>query len=394
MRIAYLNPQPVPDTSPSALQILQFAEAMAAQGHSVELVTPTPSGIITAAAILGRRPSSQLRLHPLTDHRRRWYFPVPSNRLFYWQALKWLRENRVDAVYLRNLKLAEAIFRAGLDVAVFFETHELFAQSFRENNPAMDWRGRQKLAQLSTREAFVYRRSTALIAITQALADDIRSAYQLKSPIIVAADAVDLELAGEALTAKAAHADMPPSMLYLGSLHRWKGVETLLDATALLPQGELRIAGGSAARIAELASHPAAVAERARIHFLGPIPPRDRFALIAEADICVLPLTNTSIGSRYTSPLKLFEYMAMGKPIVASDHPSIREVLVHGEQALLVAPEDPAALAAALRCLIDDPDERARLGNNARQLSLRHGWPARAETVTQWMAKIQQTGHA
>lgn len=393
MRIAYLNPQPVPDTSPSALQILQFAEAMAAQGHCVDLVTPTPDEENTAAAILGRQPSSQLRFHPLRDHRRRWYFPFPSNRLFHWQAIKWLGENRVDAVYLRNLKLAEAIFRSGLEVAVFFETHELFAQSFRENNPAMDWRGRRKLAELSAREAFVYRRSKALIAITQALADDVRSAYQLEAPIMVAADAVDLDLAGAALSAKAARDDAAPSVLYLGSLHRWKGVETLLAAGALLAQGELRIAGGSAARIAELARHPALAAAGARIHFLGPIAPRDRFALIADADICVLPLTQTSIGSRYTSPLKLFEYMAMGKPIVASDHPSIREVLVDGEHALLVAPEDPAALAAALRRLIDDPDERARLGSNARQLSLRHGWPARAQAVTRSMAETLEAGH-
>ena len=394
MRIAYLNPQPVPDTSPSALQILQFAEAMAARGHSVDLVTPAPAAGNSAATILGRQPSPALRFHPLTDHRRRWYFPFPSNRLFHRQALGWLGENRVDALYLRNLKLAEAILLRGIAVPVFFETHELFAQSFRESNPSADRRSRRKLAALSAREEFVYRHSTALVSITQALADDIRTVYRVESPIIVAPDAVDLDLADSALADKSARTGAVPAVLYLGSLHRWKGVETLLDAAALLPRGELRIAGGSAARIAELAEHPALRGHADRISLLGPIAPQDRFALIGNADICALPLTNTSIGSRYTSPLKLFEYMAMGMPIVASDHPSIREVVVDGEHALLVPPEDPAALAAALQRLIDDPNERLRLGNNARRLALRHSWRARAEAVTRRMNDLLEASHA
>lgn len=394
MRIAYLNPQSVPDTSPSALQILQFSEAMAARGHSVDLVTPDPAAENSAEAILGRSPSSNLRFHPLADHRRRWYYPFSSNRLFYGQAIKWLGENKVDAVYLRNLKLAEAIFLSGLDVPVFFETHELFAQSFREHRATLGWRSRRKLAALTSREAFVYRRSTGLVSITRALADDIRATYHLKTPIIVAPDAVDLDLASAALAARTPHTGAELAVLYLGSLHRWKGVETLLEASAWLPQGQLRIAGGNAARIAELGSHPAVAAHGARIRFLGPVAPRHRFELIAEADICVLPLTNTSIGSRYTSPLKLFEYMAMGMPIVASDHPSIREVLVHGEHALLVPSEDPEALASALRRLIGDPGERARLGNNARQLSLRYSWLARAEAVTCWLADARKAVRA
>jgi glycosyltransferase involved in cell wall biosynthesis len=107
----------------------------------------------------------------------------------------------------------------------------------------------------------------------------------------------------------------------------------------------------------------------------------NRFKVTAEADICLLPLSDTAIGSRYTSPLKLFEYMALGKPIVSADVPAIRSVLSSGESALLVPPGDIAALAAAVRKLMQQPAMAAELGGRARQLARRYSWQARAATL-------------
>lgn len=400
MRIAYLNPQAIPDTLPSTLQALQFSEALAASGHTVDLVTPAPSGQNTFASILGRPASSNLRAYPQADHRHRWYFPFSSNRLYHRQAIAWLKTHRVDAIYLRNLKLAEAILKSGIKTPVFFETHELFAQSFREHCGKLNFRNKRKLAALATREDFVYRRAAGVIAITRALKDDIESHYGIDTPMLVAPDGVDLELASRASTETAA-SGAPTTVLYLGSLHRWKGVETLISATAELaeiapgaPCAEVWIAGGSPERIAELRNQAAISAPGIQIKFMGNIPPGERFKLIAKAEICVLPLNNTSIGSRYTSPLKLFEYMAMGKAIVASDHPSIREVLKHEENALLVTPENPQALATALKHLAAHPEIRAGLGMNAQFLAKRYSWQSRAESVAEWMTCIMESADA
>jgi glycosyltransferase involved in cell wall biosynthesis len=68
----------------------------------------------------------------------------------------------------------------------------------------------------------------------------------------------------------------------------------------------------------------------------------------------------------YASPLKLFEYMALGCAIVAPDTANIREILTHEESALLFAPGDAASFSAALKRLIADPDLRKRLGASAR----------------------------
>jgi glycosyltransferase involved in cell wall biosynthesis len=82
------------------------------------------------------------------------------------------------------------------------------------------------------------------------------------------------------------------------------------------------------------------------------------------------------------SPLKLFEYMSWGKPILCSDLPVLREVIEDGRNGLLLPPDDPTAWAAALCRLMDNPDEGERLGNKARADFLaRHTWRQRANRV-------------
>ncbi len=91
-----------------------------------------------------------------------------------------------------------------------------------------------------------------------------------------------------------------------------------------------------------------------RVVFHGAVEPGRRFEWIHQVDICLLPLTETSIGGRYTSPLKLFEYMAAGKAIIVSDLPSMRQVLTSERDALLVPVGDPQAFARAIERMLQD----------------------------------------
>jgi glycosyltransferase involved in cell wall biosynthesis len=113
----------------------------------------------------------------------------------------------------------------------------------------------------------------------------------------------------------------------------------------------------------------------------GHVPPRDVARHLSRATMLVLPNTRSVISERYTSPLKLFEYLAFGVPIVASDLPAIREILTDGRTALLVPPDDPAALAAALTRLARSPAESAALGAAARALAPEYTWDKRAERL-------------
>ncbi len=173
---------------------------------------------------------------------------------------------------------------------------------------------------------------------------------------------------------------------YVGRLHTMsmsKGVDVLIDAIA--ESGcpiSLCLVGGPD----DMAAH---LRERWRAHglpaadflYAGQVPPPQVPSYIAAFDVCALPLPYTEHFAYYASPLKLFEYMCVGKPILASDLPAIAEVVRHEESALLCAPDDRVAFSAALTRLFEDAALRARLGAAAKAESAHYAWAARAARI-------------
>jgi glycosyltransferase involved in cell wall biosynthesis len=102
----------------------------------------------------------------------------------------------------------------------------------------------------------------------------------------------------------------------------------------------------------------------------------------------VVPLPDNPMARYFTSPLKVFEYMAAGLPIVASELPALREVLRHEENALLVPPDDAPALAAALRRLTSEPALAERLRHQAHADVAGRTWEARAASVGDFVAEL------
>jgi glycosyltransferase involved in cell wall biosynthesis len=102
-------------------------------------------------------------------------------------------------------------------------------------------------------------------------------------------------------------------------------------------------------------------------------------------DVCTVPFPWTEHFAYYASPMKLFEYMASGNPIVASDLPAIAEIIQDGRNGLLVPPGDASALAGALRRLRDDPSLACRLATQAAQDVLPYAWQHRASRILEWM---------
>jgi glycosyltransferase involved in cell wall biosynthesis len=118
-----------------------------------------------------------------------------------------------------------------------------------------------------------------------------------------------------------------------------------------------------------------------RVTFTGLVEPGRVADLLRSAAILVLPNPESAISDRFTSPLKLFEYMAAGGAIVASDLPSIREVLRDQTNALLVRAGDAGAIAEAIRRLVADPQLAARLRAGAAEASRQYSWERRAERL-------------
>ncbi len=162
-----------------------------------------------------------------------------------------------------------------------------------------------------------------------------------------------------------------------------KGVSTLIDALAQVDGAYIGLVGGPEESVAELRerwlSHglPAE-----RFLYVGQVPSSDVPHYLCAFDVCAMPHPFNTQFAYYTSPLKLFEYMAVERPIVASDLPGWADVITHEETALLVPPGDVKALSDAIIRLRDDEDLAQKLGENAHKLVFRHyTWNARAKAI-------------
>jgi glycosyltransferase involved in cell wall biosynthesis len=175
-------------------------------------------------------------------------------------------------------------------------------------------------------------------------------------------------------------------VVYTGHLYGWKGVETLAEAALLLPDIALYVVGGAPQDVARFVErYPAK-----NIHAVG-YRPHDEIPLWqAAADVLVLPNTGEEeISAHYTSPMKLFEYMASGRPIVASNVPSIAEVLSN-ENAYLVAPDDAHALANTITYALTHHEESAQKATAAHAAVAFHAWGSRAERIFAAIAGMPQ----
>jgi glycosyltransferase involved in cell wall biosynthesis len=122
------------------------------------------------------------------------------------------------------------------------------------------------------------------------------------------------------------------------------------------------------------------------VRFVDRVPPVEVPYWMKACDAGTIPFDWTEHFARHASPLKMFEYMAAGVPVVASDLPALREVLRHGENALLVPPGDPAGLARALTEVLGNPALADRLASRARQDVARHTWGGRARRVLEGLS--------
>jgi len=174
-----------------------------------------------------------------------------------------------------------------------------------------------------------------------------------------------------------------PVVAYTGGLLEWKGADVLVEAARALPDLYFVFAGGMDKDVQRLRAR---VGGLANVRVEGFQPPTRVPLYLAAADLGVVPnRSKPAISARYTSPLKVFEAMAAGLPLVASDLPSLRELLEDGIDAVLVPPDDPAALAEGIARLAGDPTLRARLGARLSSRAAQHTWDARADRILDWM---------
>ncbi len=167
-------------------------------------------------------------------------------------------------------------------------------------------------------------------------------------------------------------------VLYQGGFSRERGIEQLVEAIRQVPDAVLVLMGYGALQ-AELERIAADFATAGRVRILPAVPPAELLDWVAAADIVAMPIQPTTLNHRLTTPNKLFEALAAGVPVIASDLPGMAPTVRDSGAGVLVDPTDPAAIAAAIRDLLADPVRRADLARHA--LAAAHetyNWEAQA----------------
>ena len=276
-----------------------------------------------------------------------------------------------------------------------------------EYNGSIPWMARHwdRRPVLFERLALLYedaalRTADLVIAVSAASRDELIARGVAPWRVLVNPNGVDLaqyrpDVDGRAVAARLGLADKTV-IGFIGSFGRWHGAELLAEAFArlLARRADLRarvrlLMIGDGPTRAEAEARLAAAGIAGAAVFTGRIPQADGPAHLAAAQVLVAPHVPNRDGSRFFgSPTKLFEYMAMGRAIAASNLDQMGEVLDHERTALLVPPGDADALAAALERLADDPALCERLGAAARsEAEARYGWDRHAARILDALAE-------
>ncbi len=365
-------------------QIFQTAHALARQGCEVDLLIGKSRMDIVSEVFpyYGLEKQENLRVHciPLLRREKGQRIRLSWNAVFHffcWLKIRGLlRQRSYQSIFLRHLNLADFLiqFKKSIPLPLVFESHEIFYLTTER-------KGKEK--KIRSQETRVYPRLEGLVAITRSLAEKLREIFQIRAPIEVIPDGVNLNFFrpthGRSETKK---------ILYVGQLYSWKGVETLMRAIKYLDEGELHLVGGGDKEVQKMSQIARQMGVGGRIFFHGQVSPGRVKEHLAESAVAVLPLTQDVISAHFTSPLKLFEYMAAGVPIVASDLPSTREILAHEVNAILVEPDNPESLAGGIQRVLTDRKMAQRLSKKAYEDVFSYSWDKRAERLIHFLHSL------
>ena len=391
MTVLYLSDIRFPLERANGVHTMETCAALAERGHDVHLLvrpdTATPAR--DPCAYYGIAPTRRLRFE------RAPVFGPPFARRAAYLALmveRLLDRRPWDAVFTPDLFLAGAALRvpARMRPPVVYESHNFrpsFAGEMSGLVTGMRAASPLKLRRLLRRERRVWRSAEGYVATTAVLAGELRERFGARPRVIVAPNGVRLERARAYAPPPRAGA---PIVAYAGHFYPYNGADVLVEALALLPGVRGLIIGGHPRDAADGERLGALVRTRGltnRVTFTGLVPPGEVIGLLRGADVLVQPITSSPY-TRYASPMKLFDYMAAGRPIVASDIVSLREVVADGRTARLVRPGSAEALAEGIRGVLADPAAADRMGHAAFDAAATYTWARRAERIERLLDEV------
>jgi len=179
-----------------------------------------------------------------------------------------------------------------------------------------------------------------------------------------------------------------PTVTYAGRVTMAKGLDLMLNMARALPDVQFVIVGSEGTGEVEREAGPLS-----NVRVVPWQPFDDTVPYLYAADVLLIPPTVAPLKEvgNTVLPMKTFLYMATGRAILAPASPDLQELLHDGENAALVPPDDPDAAIGRLRALLNDSNERDRLGEAARADIDDHTWPRRAERILRFIRR-RKTG--
>lgn len=359
-----------------AVHIDELIHAFRALGHDVAVVAPpgfefSPIGHEPRLAAWIKRRLPRIFFEVLE---------ILYNAPAYLRLRRAIRTFKPDLIYERHglFLIAGTLLGKRWSIPTFLEVNSPLAHERSQSRELTC----ETLA--SRLEKWAWRAAAHVLPVTEVLAKVIRDAGVPPSHITVVPNGIDRDRFSGDESADAAKAAIDLSgkivLGFTGFMRTWHGLEAVVEMLAqpsTPPDLHLLLIGDGPAKPL-LEERAAALGVTDRISFVGLVSRDDISRFVAAFDIALVPKV-----VEYASPLKLFEYMALGKAIVAPDQPNIREVLTTGINAVLFDPMRQGEMASAIVRLAADAETRERLGEAARATidSRNFTWRANADRI-------------
>jgi glycosyltransferase involved in cell wall biosynthesis len=345
------------------VHIMKMCSAMAALNHTVVLLVPHYKTNIEKGV------DDVYRFYNVEKNFEIMPFSIPAMRgwkyVFAYKLARWIKKHPADVLYSRTLYCAAMVSFFGLPVASEFHRPPSYEKGI--------WK---RLVKKYYKSANL----TKVVVISEALKKLFLNAGFAEQKVLVAHDAANLpETTGKVALGPGLHVG------YTGHLYTGKGMEVIEAVAPLMKEVNFHVVGGTEVDIAKWKDRITS----SNVIFHGFKPQNEISLYINAFDICLLP-NQRKIGvwgndnvniSDVTSPLKMFEYMAHKKPVIASDLPVLKEVL-NETNAMLCNPDVPQEWVNAIRFLQENADFRAAIANKAfADFAASHSWYKRAEFI-------------
>lgn len=365
MRVLYIANIRLPTEKAHGIQIMKMCEAFSGCGARVTLLVPRRLNHIS------ENPFSYYSVMPVFNIIR-----LPTIDLVFLGHFGFLIQSLSFAVSA----LLYSVFFNKVDIVYGRDELQLLFQNILSKN--IVWEIHAPRTNYAARA--VSRASKLAVVVTRSLSDFYVKQGIPKEKLLVAPDGVDFSMFDIKDDRKGARIKLgiPLSdkiVLYTGHFYVWKGTDTLGEASGFLPDDvNIYFVGGTEEGIRIFKKK---FGGKKNIRILGKKSYSDIPLYLKAADILVIPNSaKEDISLLYTSPMKLFEYMASGTPMLASDIPAIREVVSENE-VFFAEPDNPRSFAEKIKEIFEPHSYREEKAAAARDAVREHTWEKRAARI-------------